>query len=325
MYAATGFVTLLMALGLAWRHWVGFVLFFFALITGLYLSYLALPIWLALSAIWFVFWRNKDGRKSHLALWLAASLGAWLVYRPWWAEIAGWVQRPLLRHWMFVPIRNLLGIETLSPLHFVLTALLVAGALAGAATVAPPILREPHRRRVITALVLMGFLAVVLLVPVPRIYAVKRVLATAWALVILFVAWLAVQVQQRRRVLIGLLLGVSLASSVMTAFFVPKDDWRGVARMVRQNAPDAVLWVDPRWNGVAYQYYDPEHQVLYGDLAKLEQVAAENEELWFVAERAHGRPIPSSPSETWLNENMELVKAIPFYRLELRQYQRRNR
>ncbi len=60
--------------------------------------------------------------------------------------------------------------------------------------------------------------------------------------------------------------------------------------------------------------------MLHDSVAEIEEVAAQEGELWLVAERFHGRPIPSSPSEAWLDENMELMEAIPFYRLELRRY-----
>lgn len=323
MYAAIAFVTLLMALGLGWRHWAGFVLFFAALSVGLYLSYLTPPIWLALSAVWLIFWRREDGRLLHVALWLTASAGAWLLYRPWWPEITRWAEGALLRHWMFERVRAVLGMDALSPLHFAGAAVAVAAALVGAAAIAPALLARRRWRRVITALFIVGFVGVVLLAPVPRVYAVKRVLVTGWALVILFVAWLAMQLKARRRLVVTLLLGVSLASSLVSTFLVPKDDWRGVAQAVQREAPEVGVWLDPGWNNIVYGYYDAEREVLRGDIAQLEEVAAQEEELWLAAERFHGRPVPSSPSEAWLDENMELVEAIPFYRLELRRYRAR--
>jgi hypothetical protein len=119
---------------------------------------------------------------------------------------------------------------------------------------------------------------------------------------------------------LGLLLGISLASSLITVFVVPKDDWRGVARTLQTRDPQATVWVDPRWNRMAINHYRPQQPALYGSLDELEVAAEKYERLWFIAERFHGRPVPSSPSEAWLDENMALLEAIPFYRLELRHY-----
>lgn len=320
MYAAISLVTVLMVLGLAWRHWLAFVLFFAALTVGLYLSYLTPPIWLALSALWFIFWLRQDGKPLHIALWLAASTGAWLLYRPWWMEITRWAEGALLSHWMFERVRVTLGVEALTTLHFAAAAVAVTAALVAAAGVAPALLARERSKRAITVIVIVGFIGVVLLVPVPRVYAVKRVLVTAWALVVLFVAWLATQLQTRQRPVVLLLLGLSLASSLVTAFVVPKDDWRGVAQAVQREAPQTPVWLDPRWNRLPYRYYAPEREVLHENAVQLEEVAAREGELWLVAERFHGRTVPSSPSEAWLDENMTLVEAIPFYRLELRRY-----
>lgn len=321
MYAMISFVTLLMALGLAWRHWAGFVLFFLATSVGLYSSYLTAPIWLALSGLWLIYWRRTEGKIYQPVLWLAASGAALIVYRPWWAEFAQWAEGALLTHWMFANVRAALGVQTLSTVHFAGAAVLVAGVLLGVAAAAPRLLARKRWRPVITFLVIVGFLGVVVFVPIPRLYAVKRILATAWALVILFVAWLVFDMQQYRRQVVMLLLIVSFVISVVTSFFVPKDDWRGVARTLQARAPQAEVWVDPHWNRIVYDYYRPQHGALFGDPEALERVAQEQGALWLVAERFHGRLVPSSPSEAWLDENMALLEAIPFYRLELRHYE----
>ena len=320
MYTAIAFVTLLMALGLAWRHWAGFALFFIGLSAGLYLSYLIPPIWMALSAVWLVYWFRKDRPRVHLLLWLAASAGAWWLYRPWLPVIGRWAQNTLLRHWMFEHIRDFLGASQLSPLHFGALVLVVTAGLVGVALAAPSLLGDKRRRKIITVLTIAGFVAIVLVVPIPRVYAAKRILVTAWALVILFVAWLVWQNEQLRVTLARLLLGLSLVSSLVTVLFVPKDDWRGVTAYMGREAPDATVWVDPLWNNIAYSYYRPQQEVLHKGVGELQEIAVQHDELWLVAERFHGKPVPSSPSEAWMNENMELVEAIPFYRLELRYY-----
>jgi hypothetical protein len=43
-------------------------------------------------------------------------------------------------------------------------------------------------------------------------------------------------------------------------------------------------------------------------------------EIWNIAERQPGTPIPNGLIESWLDENRPLLEAIPFYRLEVRHY-----
>ena len=320
MYTAIAFVTLLMALGLAWQHWAGYVLFFIALSAGLYLSYLLPPVWIALSAVWLVYWQREVRGVLHLVLWMAGSAGAWWLYRPWLPHISRWAEDALLRHWIFEHIRDLLGTPQLSPLHFGAVILVVTAGLVGAALAVPALLRHRRSRSLITALAIAGFVAVIFIVPIPRVYAVKRILVSAWALVILFVAWLVWKSGKRRGLLARFLLVLSLGSSLVTVLFVPKDDWRGVTTYLSNEEPEATVWVDRQWNGIPYNYYLPEQPVLHEGVAELQEVAAQNADLWLVAERFHGKPVPSSPSEVWLEEHMQLVEAISFYRLELRHY-----
>ncbi|MFN2302642.1 MAG: hypothetical protein ACK2TV_02830, partial [Anaerolineales bacterium] len=42
--------------------------------------------------------------------------------------------------------------------------------------------------------------------------------------------------------------------------------------------------------------------------------------IWLFAERFPGQLIPSSPTEQFLDENLDLQEIIPFYRLEVRRY-----
>jgi hypothetical protein len=156
---------------------------------------------------------------------------------------------------------------------------------------------------------------------VPRVYSVKRVLVTGWPFVILFVAWLVAQLHERR--VRSALLAISLALTLGVVFFLPKDDWRGaVAYVDRSVAGDQTLvWLDPRWNHYPYEYYQPRLSADYGRVEDLAALAATARDIWLIAERYHGLPVPSSPSESWLNQNWELVDQMPYYRLEVRHYQ----
>lgn len=320
MYAAVACATLLMALGLVQGGWTGFLLYFGGLLAGLHLIYFFAPIWLVVSALWLVYWRRSGGGPLKVVLWLVTSGLAWWLFWPWFPHLWRWIGNLLEAHWSLAPLRAWLDVPALSPVTFGLVVVLGTVVVAALAWFGASLLERERWRRPITLLAAGGFVAVLLFVPVPRLYLGKRLLYTAWALVVLLVAWLALQSPTRRKLIVGILLGVSLVSSLVSAFVVPKDDWRGVAQTVQEEALDVAVWLDPGWNRLPYRYYDSEREVLHDSVAEIEEVAAQEGELWLVAERFHGRPIPSSPSEAWLDENMELMEAIPFYRLELRRY-----
>jgi uncharacterized membrane protein len=324
MYATMALLVLLMVLGLTWGNWKGFVLYFAALSAAWYLSYLTLPLWLGLSVLWLAHWWQQGHRLPPLLLWLAASGAAWALYRPWWPHFQQWVDGALLRHWIAAAVGDRLGLEQLTLAHFLLPMAAAVLVLFIAGIILPRLLRSHRPRRLITALVLPAFAAFLWIVPVPRLYSLKRLLVTGWPLVILLAAWLVAHLSQRRRTVRRALFALSLAAALVTLVLVPRDDWRGATTYLDRNTGDAgvVVWVDPPWNTIPYNYYDPRHPVLTPNNRDLQEIAAGSNDIWLIAERFHGKPIPSSPSEAWLNDHWELVETVPFYRLSLRHYRR---
>jgi len=78
-------------------------------------------------------------------------------------------------------------------------------------------------------------------------------------------------------------------------------------------------WFKPPLRNISYQV---KTSPTYGNIQELEQTAVTD--IWLVAERFPQNEIPSSASEIWLDENLQLVDAVPFYRLEVRHYQLEN-
>jgi uncharacterized membrane protein len=321
MYTPLVFCALLMALGLSIRHWAGTLLYLAGLTLGLYVGYLAFPLWIGISVLWLVVWWRRGHHPRPLLLWLLASAAGWLLYQPWWTYFNGWLQNSLLGHWMFAPVRNALGVERLMTWHFLVALAGAALLLLAAAAVAPYVLRQQRWRRLITVGAVAAFVLWLILVPVPRLYGLKRVIVTGWPFTILFVAWLLSNVERWQRPLVRALLALSLITAVAT-LLVPKDDWRSATNYIKQNTDSSsrFVWVDPPWNQMPLRYYDTEVAFPGGELEELKELAPETSDIWFVAERFHGRPAPSSPSEQWLNQNWELVETRSFYRLEVRHY-----
>ncbi len=322
MYAFLVFCALLMAVGLGLRHWAGALLYLAGLTLGLYLGYLTFPLWIGISVLWLVVWWRRGHRPWPLLLWLLASAAGWLLYEPWWTYFNRWLQTSLLGHWMFAPVRNALGVERMMTWHFLVALAAAALLLLAGASLAPYVLRRRGWRRLITVATLAAFVLWLVLVPVPRLYGLKRVVVTAWPFVILFVAWLLSNLERWQRPVVRALLVLSLISAVAT-LLVPKDDWRSATNYIKQNtdSADRFVWTDPNWNYLPLRYYDVEMAFPAGKLEELKELAPESSDIWLVSERFHGRLTPS-PSEEWLDQNWELVEARSFYRLEVRHYRR---
>jgi len=185
------------------------------------------------------------------------------------------------------------------------------------------LLQNDKLRRLVTPFAVVLFIICTLAFVWPRFYGLKRVIATGWPYVCLLIAWLVVLWPGKRKAQVWYgLMGISLLATLVMLWAVPKDDWRGaVAYIESQARPEDFVWIDPAWNYVAYEYYQVETAPAYGNLAELKKMAGTD--IWLVAERFPMNGIPSSDSESWLDENFQLLEAVPFYRLEVRHYQAR--
>jgi hypothetical protein len=178
--------------------------------------------------------------------------------------------------------------------------------------------REISRTWVFTA-VLLAFAAATILFPVPRLFGIKRILVQIWPLIIVWVAWILDQMGGRRTWLTWGLLAISLAASLITLLAVPKDDWRSAVNYINEHKEvgEATL-SDPSYNASVTGYYDLDlpRKRLGQDSIQEPDVTG----FWIIAERFPNQAIPSSPTEQMLDEQLELVEAVPFYRLEVRRY-----
>ena len=321
MYIFVTFIGLLMALGLVWRNRSGMLLFGAGLAAGLYLDYTIVPLWIGLSAIWLSYWWTQGYRFWHFLTWFLPSLAAWMVYYPWLPNFYHLLER-LNRIFVFNQVRSTLGLSSFTAPQYLLILGLLGVGLAILAGLLLHLLRYQKMRYALIPVFLLGFAMLTLLYPLPRFYSIKRVIVTGWPFVVLLVAWLVTQLERPRQSTWFALMGLSLLASVVMILGVPKDDWRGVVAYLDQyNVAAADIWLDPPWNRLVYTYYRPQQPPTTGSLQELEEVAARD--VWFVAERFPGQPVPASPSEAWLDEHLELVKAVSFYRLEVRHYRPR--
>lgn len=318
MYAFVALTGLLISLGLVWRHWLGVFLTGSALAVGLYFDYTMVPLWVGISAVWFIIWFQRPHKMRYLLVWLISSAGAWGVYQPWLPRLQIMLER-LNNVVFFSRVRSLGGLPSFSALHYLLGMVVAGLGVFIVSILFSRWLQNHNFRQTVTPIFVLGYASAILLFAVPRFYTIKRILVTGWPFVILFVAWFIVHLERRKqRVWQGLLV-LSLLSSLVT-LVTPKDDWRSVVSFLNQkDVSKAVIWMDPSWDRLPYDYYDPLQEVRYGKLSELEEVA-QNDEIWLIAERYLGQSVPSSDSEVWLNEHLQLEETVSFYRLELRRY-----
>lgn len=323
MYIFVACLGLLVANGLVWGHWLAIFPVTAALTAGLYVDFPMIPLAIGLSALFLVYWWVQGRPKRPFWVWFIATAVSIFLYQPWWSRFAHLLSLLNDIHF-FNATRQTLNLPEFSAVHY---ALMMVGAGLGLIILfwlVYRVLQENKIRRMVTPLAVVVFIVCSVAFVWPRFFGLKRVIATGWPYVCLLIAWLVVSWEgKRKRLMWTVLLGISLLATFVMLWAVPKDDWRSaVAYIEAQAQPEAVIWLDPSWNNVAYEYYQAKTSATTGNIQELKQTAVMD--IWLVAERFPQNEIPSSASEVWLDENLQLVEAVPFYRLEVRHYRPEN-
>ncbi len=318
MYIFIACLGLVAANGLAWGHWLAILPTTIALTAGLYVDFPMVPVWIGISATFFVYWWVKGRPKTPIFVWLISTTLAVLFYQPWWSRLATLLTLLNNIH-VFLNTRRALNLPEFSATQYVLMMGLAGLGLTLFFALVYKLMQQNDFRRFVTPFILLLFLLLTVAFVWPRLFGVKRVLATGWPYVSLFVAWLVVAWEGKKQWIGYGLMGISLVATIVMLSFVPKDDWRNAVAYINNNAQAGdVVWIDPPWNNVAYDYYGTQLPASAGNQENLEQLAGTD--TWLLAERFPGQTPPSSVSETWLDDNLQLVEVIPFYRLEVRHY-----
>jgi hypothetical protein len=319
MYVFIAGAGLLYALLLTWDSWWSLPLLTLTLTLGMYTDYVMLLPWAGLSALWLLFWWEKGRPTRPFINWLASSIMAAILFSPWFSEfqrlLDGFSDVHLLQ-----TLNEMIALPRLAATHVLLMLLSGVLTLIVAAVLLRNLLRRETVGGVTAMLIITLFLLATLLMPMPRLYGIKRLLVVVWPYFILLTAWLIIRMP-RPKPLGTAVLALSLVASLITVLAVPKDDWRGAIIYINEHATqDAVIYLDPHWYRLLGRYYGLEPQQISIREGLPETVPPG--ELWLVAERFPGQPIPSSTTESTLDESARLLEAVPFYRLEVRRYQK---
>ncbi len=318
MYVFMTAILLLSAVLLTWDNWWAIPPLTAALTVGLYLDYTMPPLWSLLSAVWVVVWWHKGHRVRPFLIWFTSSIAAWLLFLPWLADFYEVLETFSTVH-LFIRLQESVGLPFLRPQQYLLVMIAGTLCLIPILAVLTGLQQRESSRTWIFATVLLGFTVATLLFPIPRLFGIKRILVQFWPLIIVWVVWILDQMDGWRRRLTTGLLAISLAASLITLIAIPKDDWRSAVNYINENSEGGeVALIDPAYNVAVTSYYDldlPRKTLADASIYKPGEAG-----FWQIAERFPGQLIPSSPTEQMLDEQLELIEAVPFYRLEVRRY-----
>lgn len=285
-----------------------------ALSLGLFVDYIVLIGWTGIGGAYAVYWWNRDRRRVRqfgvvsvvpLALFFAI-YGASLedAMSTLTTYDADWY-----RYLFAMP-----GFGSGLAVALVTFALSVAVSWVMARLLARPV--WPW-------LALVGFAALILLIPVPRAYSIEKIMVIGWPLLLLTTSWLIVnRVPRQARPATAALVSASVVATAINLFVIEKEDWRSVTAAINARSEHAdMAWVgDLPWSADAYNYYGGRLPV--SGVSDPEPVVqtAQPEGVWLVASRAPRDEAPSLLAEAWFDENWQLIEEQAFYRLVLKHY-----
>jgi hypothetical protein len=322
MYAFVAAATLLAAVGVVTGRWPGLLMLVIGLTLGIYLDYVMLPLWVALSTVWMVFsWKHGHLIRT-LPVWLVGSLVAGFAAGPLWARLHGTLSQQVAGSYVTRNLHRFIDLPGLTGSNYALLLAATAMLAAIGSALLWSLLARP-RTQVVSAVLIAGiFLIATALMPVPRFYTLKKFALLVWPFIALLVAWSTAGITRWRAHVACLLLVVSLGASAVNVMAIAKDDWRGLVWYVNTHVPPGEpVWLDPAWDSMAYDHYKPARPPASSEPgASLPGSLHSHPAVWLVVRRRLGAAVPGSASEAWLDGHATLTRRVPFARLELRRY-----
>ena len=174
-------------------------------------------------------------------------------------------------------------------------------------------------------LFLTAFIGLLIISVFPRAYSVKKQLLVLWPYILLFFAWIWPW-EQKRKAILAFVLALSLISSLINIFFIPKDEWRqAVAYIHSQSEKGDLVLLLPAYMTFPFDYYDKENSERIGiqpsDLPlKLEPTLRSIRRIWLVANRPYLLD-PEGKIKKWLDTSAKFLTEKNFYLVETYLYQ----
>lgn len=317
MFALATLAIVVAVLGLLLESPLGAVLMALGLAVGLYSYYAVIPLWLCLSAVWLA-WRWQQTRTYYaIVLWLTASTAASLAFLPQWPKLAGVVGR-LGSVFSVGAGLKLIGLDT-PPGWIYPTVLAVAAGFLFIGTLIAVRTSKTQPGTALSVLLIAVFALATALVPIPRLYSLKRVVVIGWPYVTLLVGWLLVRRVWLRGLPVTAVVILSLAASIVSIFFVPKSDFRSAVGYLNAHARDGdVVWMTGELAFHTHSFYRPRTPGCFGPPANLQASVSPKSRIWFIVDcpRCGIRPY-----EALLESGRTLTKTVGFDALDLRLYE----
>lgn len=179
----------------------------------------------------------------------------------------------------------------------------------------------------IFVLVIIVFLVTTVAFVMPRGYSLKRQLSVFWALaLILFAFWAGLQ--RQRKTLVVVMLVLSAIGSIINVVAIPKPQWREVsAYLAKHYVEGDVILLEPVYMTIPFDFYNqgalPREGLSYGvGSIGLETFISQANRVWFVVHQRDNDPIQSNRS--YLDQRLELLETVGFYRLQIRLYEEKD-
>lgn len=315
MFALATLAVLLAVMGLIEESPRGAVLMAIGLTVGIYTYFAVVPLWLCLSAAWLAWrWKTPRGQYS-MVLWLVASAIASLALLPLWPKLVGFVEDV----GAVFGIERFLKLVGLPPPPGWINAMLLAALMAGV-FIATILARRLHKDRLscwFAALMLTAFVLATILMPIPRLYSLKRLVVIGWPFVALAVSWLLMR--RAWRIPLSAILTISLAAAAASILLVEKSDFRSAVAYLnsRVRVGDQV-WMTGKSELYTYNYYDPRSPGHWGELDAIEASLPPSSRVWFIVDCPR---CGVTPHQRWLDRTRDLATTDSFYGLDLRLYQ----
>jgi uncharacterized membrane protein len=317
MFAVATLAIAVAVLGLVLESGRGAVLMALGLTVGLYTYYAVIPLWLCLSAVWLA-WRSQQVRAHHaVVLWLIASTAAAIAFAPQWPNLVRFIGQ-LGSVFSTGAMLKLAGLPA-PPGWLAVAALAVLAVFLFIATLTVIRIGRAGPGIWLSVLLIAGFALATALVPIPRLYSLKRVVLVGWPYVTLLVGWLLVRRLWLRGLSVAAVVILSLAASIASIFFVPKSDFRSAVGYLNAHARDGdVVWMTGDLAFYTYSFYRPQTPGRFGAPADLQASITPGSRIWFIVDCPR---CGIGPYEGWLERERELTRTISFDVLDLRLYE----
>jgi len=173
---------------------------------------------------------------------------------------------------------------------------------------------------------MLGFLILLAASTIPRAYSFKKQLVILWPFVLFIFCWFWPWRKPHQKLLTALLI-LSLLTSLINIYLIPKDQWREAAHFIlKQRQVGDVVLLLPSYMTYPFDYYSQGRITRQGihpssDSSQMESLLDDYGRIWLVTNQANIVD-PEKKVQSWLDQNTDLLEENYFYRIQVSLYQK---